>query len=149
MHLHGLRFGLPVLAASLLLGCATASADERPGRYTMTPTEGGFVRLDTDTGAVSVCRGKEGRFTCEPAEDNRLKLQRDIDRLSRENEDLRAEVRRLQAEVPGGGKRAEGPGGLPSEEEVDKALNYFERMFRKFRDKLRELEREDRKGTPM
>ena len=39
---------------------------------------------------------------------------------------------------------------LPSEEDVDKALSYMERMFKKFRDKLKELDKDGSgKGTPL
>ena len=39
---------------------------------------------------------------------------------------------------------------LPTEEEVDSALDYVERMFKKFRDRLRNLEQEEKKpGTPL
>ena len=50
------RFRLLAPAALAVLASLPASAQTRdvPGRYTMQPIEGGFLRLDTQTGAVSI-----------------------------------------------------------------------------------------------
>ncbi len=64
------RLSTPMLAAILAAPFLAAPIDapfaedaapasgtsERVGRYTMVPAEGGFVRLDTETGTVSHCR---------------------------------------------------------------------------------------------
>jgi hypothetical protein len=149
---------VPAIAA---LGLATAalSAEERPGRYTMSPTEGGFIRLDTATGSMSLCSRKEGNWACEPMADHATDLKQEIERLTAENSELKAEIKRLEDlaglgtdSKPGMDRRSERPGGklqLPSEEDVDRALNYLERMFRKFKDRLREFDGKDEKGTPL
>ncbi len=54
-------FAAPFLAAPIDAPLAedmapASGSTERPGRYTMVPAEGGFVRLDTETGTVSHCR---------------------------------------------------------------------------------------------
>ena len=36
---------------------------------------------------------------------------------------------------------------LPTEDDVDKAMSYVQRMLKKFREKVRELEDHDKKGT--
>ena len=80
----------------------------------------------------------------------------DLDRLRADNKQLKAEVRRLESLLlpgdeaksprdPRGGGRLQ----LPSEEDVDRAMTYLQRMFRKFRDKLKELEDETQRGTPL
>jgi hypothetical protein len=38
---------------------------------------------------------------------------------------------------------------LPTEEELDQAMTYLQRMFRKFRDKLKEFEDETQGGTQL
>ena len=62
------------LSAVALLAALTVSASAEPlpadkGRYTMTPVEGGFMRLDTQTGAVALCTRKSETWTCEPVDD--------------------------------------------------------------------------------
>jgi hypothetical protein len=108
----------------------------------MTPADNGFVRLDTETGAVSFCSRKPiGSFQCVLTPDDRQKLVRELDGLKAENEEMRQELARLR---PLAGKEGEGQRTfrLPSEEEVDKALTYMQRMMRKFRDKLKEFEKD-------
>ena len=81
-----------LVAVVLVLGAfgsVPASAQERPQRFTMTPTEGGFVRLDTETGAVSICTRRDGAWACEPMPEERQALSREIERLQTENKRLR------------------------------------------------------------
>jgi hypothetical protein len=150
-------------ASILLLGAAATAAfaqGDRTGRYVMKPVDGGgFVRLDTQTGAMSLCARSDTQWSCQEMADSSKGLRQDTDRLRAENKQLRDEVTRLEGLVPpgdgakGAGERqAERPGGrlqLPSEEDVDRAMSYLQRMFRKFRDKLKELEDETQRGTQL
>ena len=150
-------------AVLVVLAALPASAQSRdvPGRFTLQPIEGGFLRLDTPTGAVSTCRaGAENLVLCQPAQEAQQSLAREIARLRAENDGLRAEVKRLQevtgaqpAPPPLAGPPAE-KFQLPTEEEVDSALDYGERMFKKFRERLRNLEQDEKQdqkkpGTPL
>jgi hypothetical protein len=154
---------LPVLAAIGLCG-DSAVGQERQGRYTMSPTENGFVRLDTETGAMSLCSRKDAIWSCEPMDDKARSMRQQVEQLTAENRALRAEVDRLERSLPGDGGRpgptlrSERPGGgfdLPSDQDVDRALDYVERMYKKFRDRLRQLEQDnrehsgERKGTAL
>ena len=136
------------LALLLLVG---AAPDPEPagGRYKLTPVEGGaFLRLDTQTGAMSVCQRKDGRWACEAVPDERRALETEIDRL-------KSEVRRLEELLalpdPGtpDGKRAQRSGpklSLPSEEDLDRAMDYAQRMMRKFKDRMRDFKDNDRRN---
>lgn len=155
-----IRDRMPTLSSAAVLAVLTlvpvAYAADAPGRYAMQPTEGGFYRLDTQTGAVSICRQKPGAgLVCEPAQDEQG-LQKDVERLRAENKTLKEDVKRLEEIAGFGAKPPAGKSGpasdfkLPSEEDVDKALSYVERMIKKFRDKFRDLEGgEPKKGTPL
>jgi hypothetical protein len=115
----------------------------------MTPAEGGaFLRLDTQTGAMSVCQRKDGRWACEAVPDERRALETEIDRL-------KSEVKRLEELLalpdPGtpDGKRAQRSGpklSLPSEEDIDRAMDYAQRMMRKFKERMREFRDSDRRN---
>jgi len=145
-----------VLVSAVVLAALTGAApdvEERSGRYVMTPVEGGFLRMDSHTGAVSMCQRISGKWACEAVADDRKALDSEIERLTAENRELRATVKQLEEMLapPDGerkGRPAEkGPGlKLPSEEEIDSALNYLQRLMRKFKEKLRELEKEDRRS---
>ena len=149
-----------VLAAGLALGVAAGDASaqsgpgDRPGRYTMQPVEGGFLRLDTETGAVSLCTRQAGTFACEGVKDERDQLRAEVERLKTENGDLKAEVDRLQKGATGpdatpDGERRRGKLAIPSEKDVDEALDTMERLYKKFRDRIKRLEKEKDRGEPL
>jgi len=130
------------------------SAEEKAGRYTMSPAEGGgFARLDTESGQMSLCQRREGDWSCRDMVDPGRGLDAEIDRLRDENRRLKAELRQKEEMVPGGpGQSGSGSGfKLPTEKEVDAAMDYAQRMLRKFRDRLKDLEGElpEKKGTPL
>lgn len=128
----------------------------------MSPVDGGFVRLDKESGAMSFCtmdpkEPNQEAWSCRPIEDQQLELREELDRLKAENTELKDEIRRLEEtflmdKQDGGGNRDEGagpPGGvppgdmpqfqLPSEEDVDQAVDYLERMIRKFRERFQDF----------
>jgi hypothetical protein len=145
-----------VLLAGSLFGSSGFAAGEKAGRYTMSPADGGgFVRLDTESGAMALCRPKGGDWACTDMADGGG-APGEMQRLREENAALKAEVRRLEDIVLPEKKSGEPPvaarpGGrieLPSEEDVDKAMTYFGRLIRKFREKLKEFE-DDGRGTQL
>jgi hypothetical protein len=159
-----------VALAVALSPAAHAAKDgaEPPARFTMNPAEGGgFVRLDTVTGQMSLCTRKDAQWLCTDMADQGRGLAEEVERLRSENKELKAEIRRMEdimlGDGKGGGKqadrepspdsrrRAEGPAGkygLPSEQDIDQAIGYMERLYRKFRDKMKDFE-SDSKGTPL
>jgi hypothetical protein len=146
-----------LLGASLVAAAATsASAQDRgPGRYTMHKTDEGFVRLDTQTGAVSLCRKDGSSWSCQDianANDQTAKAKRDegdqdAAAMRRETQELKDEIARLEELLglrgpPAGKPARQHTFKLPSEKDVDQAFDYFESMLRKFQDRLKRLERE-------
>lgn len=153
-------FAAGVAIASLGLSIATARADDAPGRYTVTPTEGGFIRMDTQTGAMSMCAGKEGEWTCKAMPDDQKVLQDKIAQLEAENRKLQDENRRLEdvlglgpdKPADGSSPSQPGPSGapkesfkLPTEKDLDQAFDYFEGMLKKFQDRLKKLEDQEKR----
>ncbi len=139
-----MRFLFPLIAASFLAGAsahaqsAPAAPVERDGRFSMTPApEGGFLRLDTRTGAASHCRLVDGALQCRSGADERAALQAEIDRLAKENDDLK---RKIAQATPGDRLR----NVLPNEQEIDTAVGFMERMMRRMMNLFRESPPRDR-----
>lgn len=141
-------------ALGLLMGAAPDTEDAG-GRYKMMPADGGGVlRLDTHTGAMSVCQRKDGRWACEAIPDDRRALESELGRLSAENRELQGTIKRLEERLalpdPEGRDRRAHRGGpkfqLPTEEEVDKAMDYVQRMMRKFKERMRDFKDSDRRS---
>src|SRR3569833_630696 len=84
------------LAAVALLAVADAACAQNPptdenGRYTLSATDNGYLRLDTRTGAVSICTGKGG-WVCRVVPDERAALDQEIGRLQGDIDKLKAQL---------------------------------------------------------
>ncbi len=137
------------LGALALAGGTAFAADTPSGRYSMAPAGDGFVRLDTETGAMALCSRKNGNWACEPMPEVNDERRQTIERLEAENKALKEDLRRADEALGLGDPRKEaeakrpctqGHLELPSEQDVDKAFDYFERMLKKFRERMRQLE---------
>lgn len=156
--MHAITLSLAAILMLSVGGAALAAPPtegERPGRYIMQTVDGGFLRMDTETGAMSMCLKRGATFACDAVADERT-ASKEVDRLAIENRELKAEIKRLEhllglgEAAPKGDKHARrGPKfELPSEDEVDKALSYFDRMLKKFRERMKDFE-SGGKATPL
>jgi len=118
------------------------------GRYTMVPAEGGFVRLDTQTGTVSHCRRGDAAagsvWTCAAIPENVLSspdpavvLSGRVDALEREVATLRGRLDAVE-----GGQKAKGTAQSSGDPELDRALNFSEELMNRFFGMVREMKRE-------
>lgn len=115
-----------VVFTALLSPAVTAPALAQPagdnGRYQMTAAGSGFLRLDTRTGAVSVCTLTGAGAECRAAADDRAALMSEIERLTQ----------RLAGQESGAPPAAaRGGSGLPSKEEAGKAMDLAEEFMRR------------------
>ena len=51
---------LLIVITAILLGATSAQAAEITGRYVLEKVEQGFLRLDSETGAMALCSAKAG-----------------------------------------------------------------------------------------
>lgn len=128
----GLAFILPLVIGG-------ASSAEGEGRYQMERNADGFVRLDTVTGEMSVCKEASGQLTCRMAADERAAFEQELDRLTKRVEALE-KAQRL-------GAFADKP-RLPTDEEIDRTMGIMERMMRRFMDIVKTLEGGEEKTGP-
>lgn len=159
---------LASLAAILLYlaspsGAAGAATESRPdsenGRYTLSPTADGFIRLDTRTGTVSTCRVNGKGWACYAVPDERRAMDDEIGRLQAENVRLRGEL----ASRDGGGRTEDAPktGGqaapkteeerrleipLPSDHDIDRVMAFVERVWQRLIDMANRMQQKDPSG---
>ena len=135
---------------ALAPGADADTPDDGKGRFVLSPVEGGFLRLDKETGAVSHCALKGQQWQCEPVDERAHPAGDRPARLEAENKALKDRVKALEESLETGkpplSESTPIPPGkmqLPSEEDVDKALDYAERLFKKFRDRIQRIEKPD------
>jgi hypothetical protein len=136
-----------LFVASLML-FAPEFAQAETGRYTMTPTKDGVLKLDTHTGSVSLCHRAESGWSCQGVDENDTDLRQKLKRLEQENADLRAklESRKMLPPSVEGGKL-----DLPTEEEVDKAMDFMEKLLNRFKGMMEGMRKGEKEedGVPL
>ncbi|WP_273725923.1 hypothetical protein [Brucella gallinifaecis] len=131
------------LAVTSMLGLsfvASSALAQENGRYRLEGTETGYVRLDTRTGALSVCNEQQGQLICKMATEDREAYENDIS-------DLQDRVKKLEdrlAAIQSGAASAT-PSKLPSEAEFEQSLGYMERFMRRFMDVAKSFDSEPEK----
>src|SRR5262249_29024548 len=135
MRLLPLAFTL-LLAQFAVASAQTATPDSENGRYSFYPVAAGVLRLDTRTGQISQCSPSDAGWTCKVVLDERSAPETEIARLQNENATLK---KQLLARVPVRG--APGPSiaqpadpelKLPSDADLDKAISFLEKVWRRF-----------------
>jgi hypothetical protein len=120
-----------VLAAAAFPAAAAMAQDE--ARYQMEKTAEGYVRLDKQTGDMSICKEKSGQLVCRAAADDRNSLADEIGRI-----DGRLAAIEKKLETAGTSGLSSG-NELPTEEEFEKTMGYMEKFFRRFMGIVRDL----------
>jgi hypothetical protein len=135
-----------VLAVVLMAITAPAHAQPTPdaenGRYTFSSVADGMLRLDTRTGAASICARKDAGWACNSVPDERQALENEIARLQGENGALKKEMLARGLPLPGGVASAPSVNQrelnlrvpLPSDAEIDRVMSAFERVWRRLQE---------------
>ena len=127
----------------LLTGAALAQQSEE--RYRLERTEDGYVRMDTLTGAMTLCQERGGELACRPASQTGETGSANVaagTSGAAEIEALRQQVAELEKRV----QALESNGGVldvPLEQEFEQSLNFMERFFRRFIDIVKDLNQEE------
>src|ERR1700691_6475585 len=86
-----------------------ATPDDEGGRYTFSKQADGVLRLDKQTGNVSLCSQRTVGWACQAAPDDRAILEDEIARLRRENAVLKKDILARGLPLPAGGTPAPPP----------------------------------------
>lgn len=158
-------------AASFLAGTGCAAAESAPdsenGRYALSSTEDGVIRMDTRSGAVSTCSKNDSGWACYSIPDERAALDAEIGRLQAENENVKAELAKLKAQLAlaapseskteealpksdslkksepratEGERKLEIP--LPSDHDMDRVMAFLERVWRRLIEMANRVQRD-------
>lgn len=134
-----------IALAAVLVSQAANGAHAADERYQLEKSDHGYIRMDTKTGAMSICEEQGGQLVCKLAADERDAYQEQIEHLENAVKALEKRVTALERNLP-----AVQVPALPSEEEFEKGMNYMERFFRRFMGIVKDLEKDENKpeGTP-
>jgi hypothetical protein len=136
---------LGAIVVPLLLAAAASPciADEEPGRYSLTPAGSNFLRLDTATGALSLCRQKLGGWACEGVTDDLSALKQEIERLSKETEELKQRLAKAEADLQAQKTLPVGPSIQIPGVSLDEMNAFADKIIRRLQDLVRELKQQE------
>lgn len=124
-----MKSAMLVISASMLLVSAPSPIWAQDSeRYQLERTQEGYVRLDTRTGRMSLCRERDNQLVCRYAADESRAYVDDIDTLRGRVETLEQRLAELEED------------SVPSEEEFEQGLNYMERFMRRFMGIIRDFD---------
>ncbi|MBX6424555.1 MAG: hypothetical protein IRZ09_01315 [Variibacter sp.] len=153
-----IRAAFAAFAVALLAipaGAQSPAPDSENGRYTFNQTPDGLLRLDTRTGHVSICNKRAVGWACEMVPDERSALETEINRLQNENVTLKRELISRGIPLPSGSRAPEKSGArqnelvlkLPSDADLDRAMSFFEKLWRRLIEMVQSMQKEqDKKG---
>lgn len=129
---------LAFIVAAVIVAAAPASAEDGlSNRFTMEKTENGYIRMDRQTGEMSLCVEQAGQLVCKLAADERRAFEEALSDLSARVaalEELAARESRNFSVQP--------RETLPDDEEIERSLTIMEKTMRRFFDMFDELRKD-------
>jgi hypothetical protein len=136
---------MAIAVAAILMGPARAdepAPDSEGGRYVFSKQADGFLRLDTQSGAVSLCSEQPVGWACQTAPEDRAVLESEIARLQIENATLKKVLLAHGLSLPPGAApeppvaQNDSTLRLPSDADIDRALAFVGHVWQRFIDAL-------------
>jgi hypothetical protein len=140
---------LTVPAITQIALAEDATPDTDGGRYIFSKQADGFVRLDTQTGAVSLCSQRTVGWACEAAPEDRAVLENEIARLRSENAVLKKDILSRGLPLPSGAM-PEPPTAqtgapvvrLPSDADIDRMMALVGRVWHRLVDAINRAQKQ-------
>jgi hypothetical protein len=142
MSMINKTFAIIITAALALTATVPVPAEEAPpqsgdAHYSFHKVADGYVRLNTQTGAVALCSRQPVGWACMTAPEDRTVLEHEIERLHEENAALKQALLSHGLQLPRGATPehpAEGDGNtvtlrLPSNADVDRVIAFIGRVW--------------------
>jgi hypothetical protein len=154
MSVKSMAFGFVALCLIAPLRAEPAPPDTADGRYVFSKQADGFVRLDTQTGEVSLCGQKSVGWACQAAPEDRAVLENEIARLRGENTALKKDLLSRGLPLPPSASseppvaQSDQPQNgtsnlrLPSDADVDRMVGLAGRVWHRFLDALDRAEKQ-------
>ena len=134
-----------LIGPTVLLGPALAdeaTPDSEGGRYVFSKQANGFLRLDSRSGAVSLCTEQPVGWACQTAPEDRAVFENEIVRLQSENATLKKVLLAHGLSLPPGvapdASTAQNDSTLrlPSDADVDRAIAFVGQVWQRFIDAI-------------
>jgi hypothetical protein len=100
------------------------------GRFSFKRVEGGFLRLDSQTGQVALCSARVAGWACEMVPEDRVALDKEIGRLQDEVNDLKQQLAAVHEPPPPRPPAELSPPPQPPSQKSDDAARLREDMDR-------------------
>lgn len=126
----------------LSVSASYAMAEENE-RYTLERSGDSFVRMDRQTGEMSICEERSGQLVCKLAADERAAFQDEVDSLESRLKALDERVVKLETSRPARLDQA-----LPSDEQIDKTVETMGKFLRGFMGIMKDLDEQTGDGAP-
>jgi len=147
-----MRIGMVLVVAAAILGgparADEATPDTEGGRYVFSKQATGFLRLDTQSGAVSLCSEQPVGWTCQAAPEDRALFESEIVRLQNENAALKKMILAHWLSLPPGAA-PEAPATQygpslrpPSDADIDRAIAFVGKVWQRFIDAVTRAEKQ-------
>src|SRR5215471_18742929 len=134
-----------VIGGAVLIGQALAdeaTPDSEGGRYVFSKQANGFLRLDSRSGAVSLCTEQPVGWACQTAPEDRAVFENEIARLQSENAALKKALLVRDLPLPPG-VAPDSPTAqndltlrLPSDADIDRAIAFVGHVWQRFIDAI-------------
>jgi hypothetical protein len=140
-------FALLLCLAPIVQAQESTPENER-GRYTFKEISNELLRLDSRTGEVAQCSKRAVGWACQALPEDRTALESEIARLQNENAALKRELIARGLPLPDGIKgppassKSDPDLKLPSDADLDRAMSFLERAWRRLVDMVQNLQRE-------
>jgi len=151
-----IRTALFMVAGLVLVGptawAQSAAPESDDSRYTFNRVDDGYLRLDGRTGQVSICARRPVGWTCEAVPDERAALEAEIARLQGENTAIKKELLARNLPLPGtvkpeAAERDEPRLQLPDDADLNKVMNFIEKIWRRLVEMIATLQKDMLKKT--
>jgi hypothetical protein len=144
--------GLALAAPAAWAQSAAPESDD--ARYTFNRVDDGYLRLDGRTGQVSICARQPVGWTCQAVPDERAALETEIARLQGESAALKKELIARNLPLPGtvkpeppAAKPEEPRLQLPDDADLNKVMNFIEKVWRRLVEIIVTLQKDMLKKT--